>query len=157
MPGGGMHFGGGMPGDGMHFGSGMPGGRNVHRPERVRPRWKPLCRRALRQLAKSETLPRLEKTTQEDAQMTDDQNLFQDRHPTFTDADARKFYDTSGQFVSVDGRRVGLDSFAIQFATNFRMHGPFVMNATTARALCRILIENDFGPVQEPRPSEEKE
>ncbi len=89
--------------------------------------------------------------------MTDDQNLFQDRHPTFTDADARKFYDTSGQFVSVDGRRVGLDSFAIQFATNFRMHGPFVMNATTARALCRILIENDFGPVQEPRPSEEKE
>lgn len=81
--------------------------------------------------------------------MTEDAELFQAKFPEFTEAssvEAKEFWDANGQFVSVDGRGVALNGFAVQFATQFRKHGPFVMNETTARALCRLLIESGFGP-----------
>ena len=90
--------------------------------------------------------------------MTEDEKLFRDHFPQFTEVssvEAKSFYDSHGEFVSADGKRVGVDSFAVQFMTRFQKHGPFVMNGKTARALCDLLIQNDFGPEEEPPPAGE--
>lgn len=50
------------------------------------------------------------------------------------------------EIISLDGKRTGLDAFVLKLATDAEVIGPYLLNATCARALCAVLIAGGFGP-----------
>ena len=50
------------------------------------------------------------------------------------------------EILSLDGKGVALNSFLLQLATDSETPGPFLLNATCARALCALLLEAGFAP-----------
>jgi hypothetical protein len=82
--------------------------------------------------------------------MQSDQELFEKFRPPMTevtDALTMEFFKQHGLILSVNGKRAGLNSFALVLAAGPDTIGPFPLNSTTARALCRILIDSGFGPI----------
>jgi hypothetical protein len=81
--------------------------------------------------------------------MQSDQELFEKFRPPMTevtDARTMEFFKRHGLILSVNGKRAGLDNFALVLAAGPNVIGPLPLNSTAARALCSLLIESGFGP-----------
>jgi hypothetical protein len=59
---------------------------------------------------------------------------------------AAQAYGLGDDILSLNGRRVALDSFILLLATDAETHGPYLMNAVCARELCALLLAGGFGP-----------
>jgi len=75
---------------------------------------------------------------------------FRKYHPTITEVTVTKAAESFGkgdEILSLNGQRTAIDSFILLLATDSAAHGPFLMNATCARALCALLVAEGFGPL----------
>jgi|SRR5580704_12906473 hypothetical protein len=80
--------------------------------------------------------------------LMDRKTLFEAKRPQFTDYEAHELWQKYGEIVSVDGRPAALDSFLVTFLSeNDMTAGPLALNSVVARALCKLLIDNGYGPV----------
>jgi hypothetical protein len=50
------------------------------------------------------------------------------------------------EILSLNGKLTAIDAFILLLAADDRTHGPYLMNATCARALCALLVAEGFGP-----------
>lgn len=78
-----------------------------------------------------------------------DQELCQKFRPSLTeitDVQAVEFFSRHGEILSVNGRRAAISTFVLVLAAGPEIFGPFPLNATAAKELCRILIDQGFGP-----------
>jgi hypothetical protein len=78
--------------------------------------------------------------------MGNDERLFKEKLPKFTDVEAHQLWAEYGSVVSMDGRPGPLDSFLVKFAAERTDCGPLVLTATVARELCNLLIRHGYGP-----------
>ena len=51
--------------------------------------------------------------------------------------------------LSLSGKRTAIDSFILLLARDLETLGPYLLNATCARALCTLLIAEGFGPKED--------
>jgi hypothetical protein len=80
--------------------------------------------------------------------LMDRKTLFEAKRPQFTEYEAHELWQKYGEIVSVDGRPAALDSFLVTFVSeNDMTAGPLGLNPVVARALCKLLIDNGYGPV----------
>ena len=81
--------------------------------------------------------------------MNDDELEFKRYLPKVTEVTvvkAAKAWGEGDHIRSLDGKRTAIDAFILQMATDLEVRGPYLMNATCARALCSLLIAGGFGP-----------
>jgi hypothetical protein len=73
--------------------------------------------------------------------------IFRERIPKFTDFDALKLIGEHGKIVSVNGRHAALDLIIVAFASEKGTTvGPLSLNPTVSRALCKLLLDEGYGP-----------
>jgi len=77
-----------------------------------------------------------------------DFETFRPRITEVTVYHAASTFGQGGEILSLDGKRTAIDSFILQLATDNEVIGPYLLNATCARALCRLLIAEGFGPIE---------
>jgi hypothetical protein len=63
-----------------------------------------------------------------------------------TNIKAAKTYGEGEEILSLNGKRTAIEHFILVLATDLAERGPFLMNATCARALCALLVDEGFGP-----------
>jgi hypothetical protein len=83
--------------------------------------------------------------------METDEQLFQRFQPRLnevTEAKAAEFFYSTHGIQSLNGKLSAIDAFTLVLATDSEQYGPYVLNAVSARALCRLLMEHGFGPVK---------
>jgi len=74
---------------------------------------------------------------------------FKKYQPALTEVTVVKAAETWGlgdEILSLNGKRTAIDAFILLLATDAETHGPYLMNATCARALCALLLAEGFGP-----------
>ena len=77
----------------------------------------------------------------------DRDTLFKEKRPQFTDFQAHELWSQYGEIVSVDARPAALDAFLVTFVSeNDMTAGLLALNPVVARALCKLLIDNGYGP-----------
>lgn len=85
--------------------------------------------------------------------MTDDESKFKERRPKLTQVttvQAVEAYNRGDLVVSLNGKRTAIDAFILSLATETDTFGPYLLNATCARALYALLVAADFGPPKAP-------
>lgn len=86
---------------------------------------------------------------------SDEEHLFQKFFPKITEVtsvEAARSWGEGAEIISLDGKRCGVNAFLLQLADDSQTIGPFVLNSVCARALCRRLIDEGFGPESGPHP-----
>jgi hypothetical protein len=74
---------------------------------------------------------------------------FKKYQPNLTEATVVKAAEAWGrgdEILSLNGKRTAIDAFILLLATDAEIHGPFLMKAKCARALCAFLLAEGFGP-----------
>jgi hypothetical protein len=80
--------------------------------------------------------------------MTDEYD-FKKYRPNLTEVTVVKAAEAWGlgdEILSLNGKRTAIDAFILVLSTDDRTHGPYLMNAMCARALCALLLAEGFGP-----------
>ena len=80
--------------------------------------------------------------------MTDESD-FQKYRPALTEVtvvQAAKAWGQGDEILSLNGQRTAIDAFILLLSGDSNTNGPYLLNATCARALCSILIAEGFGP-----------
>ena len=80
--------------------------------------------------------------------MTDESD-FKKYRPNLTEVmvvKAAEAYGRGDEILSLNGKRTAIDAFILLLANDAETHGPYLMNATCARALCALLLVEGFGP-----------
>ncbi len=80
--------------------------------------------------------------------MSDRENLFREKFPTFTDVEAAKLFYEYGEIVSVANREGPLPgTYLVSFASEKGLKaGPLVLNSVVASALCKFLLDAGVKP-----------
>ena len=81
--------------------------------------------------------------------MTDESD-FKKYRPNLTEVTVLKAAEAWGrgdEILSLNGKSTAIDAFILVLATDDRIHGPYLMNSTCARALCSLLLAEGFGPL----------
>ena len=63
-----------------------------------------------------------------------------------TVVEAAQAYGSSGEILSLNGQRTGIDAFILLLSNDTDVLGPYLLNSVCARALCDLLISEGFGP-----------
>jgi hypothetical protein len=79
---------------------------------------------------------------------TTDEILFREKLPNFTDVEAATLFGKYGRIISIAGRVGPLgDTVLVKFASESGLTaGPLVLTSLVAKELCKLLIDEGFGP-----------
>ncbi len=80
--------------------------------------------------------------------MTEDEKLFKENLPKFTDTEAANLWGQFGRIISLAGRDGPLPgTYLVLFVSEEGVKaGPLVLNRVVSRALCKLLLDGGFGP-----------
>lgn len=71
---------------------------------------------------------------------------YQPKLTEVTTLQAAEAWGRGDEILSLNGKGTALKSFMLLLATDEKAHGPYLLNATCARALCALLQAEGFGP-----------
>lgn len=73
--------------------------------------------------------------------------LFRTKKPQINPVEALQLIGEHGEIVSAGGREAALDLFLLVFVSEKDTKvGPLALNPVVARELCKLLLDNGYGP-----------
>jgi hypothetical protein len=71
---------------------------------------------------------------------------YQPKLTEVTIVQAAESWGSGDEILSLNGKGTAIDAFILLLATDAKTHGPYLLNATCARALYALLVAEGFGP-----------